>query len=243
MKKKILSFLGILAVVVLLTGCGKDLITQVNENMSDVTNGIIEMKMNMKFDAEGLSLEIPFDISAKVFGDKTYMTMKMSFMGETMTTEMYGLISGNKETLYTKDSESNKWVKTEETVDEVSGAFEEELFNIVSNASDVKELTDESKGDVKVYEATFTKAELEKILTELLTDDTFEFDIKNNSTIKFSVNTKTKLLETLSLNFEDALVMNAEGIEFRGGFTLDITFKELNKVADFDIPKEVLDTK
>lgn len=245
--KKLLAVFLVSAVC--LTGCGKEksaieVLNDASDKMSKLDNYGMKIDMEMSAKSEGIEMDIPMSIDAKVDEkNKTmHMDLTVSVLGIKVNTESYAdYTDGKKVTTYTKDVTTEEWSKTEQENED--GLDSEIAVDIIKAATKIEKGKTEEK-DVTLYQLTIEKDKMNELLSDSLSslgteDMTEEVAVSKDVVVDIYVN-KDGYISKLVMDLSDVVSATAEEeVEFTK-FVMTIAFDEFNKVGEIKIPEDVV---
>ena len=128
MKKKVVSAMGIVFGMALLSGCGtgevKDILDQTQSSLSEVkaAAGNMEFQMVVNLEQQGINMDMEASLSGdwKVNSEENAFvfdgTLATNMMNLNADVEIYSVKEGDKQVTYTKMGDT--WSKTEDDVAE-----------------------------------------------------------------------------------------------------------------------------
>ncbi len=244
---------ALLVSVFALTGCGSkndsnasEVLDKARKQMNELSNYSMKMEMKMGIKAEGMTMEIPVVVDAKIDAkSKTgKMTTTASMFGMESTTEGYTQVVDGKTITYSKgnyefDGEQ-VWVK-ETSEDETNY---NEFVAITEFGTKVeKKKSDDKNADY--YQLTISKEKMKELMSEsssLMGDMDFESaDIKNDVVLDIYVDKKSNYITKLSMDLKDVISMEDMEVAMEiSECSLTFTFGDFDKVGTITIPEDVI---
>ena len=223
----------------LLTGCdNSNDVEKIIKAMSEIENGKAEVLLEMGMKSEDMSVNIDMNMDMTYTEDTTHTKGSMSFMGEKMEYEEYGIIKGNTRTSYMLNSTTGEWNKTEDNIEELTS--DTDFSKYLENYKSFEKITDEDlDSGTKGYKITITKENALEML-ESNGEDTFSdsIEITGDLILKVYVN-KDYQMEKMVLDFTNFIKSTEEELEI-SKLVMTFKFKDFGKVSKITIPDEVL---
>lgn len=248
--KKNLKFLSILvAVILVLTGCGtkKDAKTQLSdaiEKTKKMESAAIKLDVKAEMTSEGTTMALGLGMNGNVSGTgkdmKSHLNANVSFFGMNQETEMYTEVKDNY--MYTYTKEDGKWTYTKEEYKEEETISTEKVTEILNKAKSIKEEKSDKKGYTKLVVTvgadTLNEAMKSETVSELAGETSAE--IKND--LSFNVYLKDGYLSIVELDLGKFIKDSVSAEELEKGeikAVISIELNDINKADKVTIPEEV----
>ncbi len=238
--------------VVALTGCGKssenasEVLDTARKQMNELSNYSMKMEMKMGVKAEGMSMEIPVVVDAKVDekSGTAQMTTTASMFGMESTTEGYTQVVDGKTITYSKGNYelNGEQVWTKETSDEVSKYNEFVAITEFGTKIEKKKSNDKN---ADYYQVTISKEKMKELMNDsssLMGDMDFEnADIKNDVVLDIYVDKKSNYITKMTMDLKDVISLDDPEVEMEiSECSFTFTFSDFNKVGTVTIPEDVI---
>ena len=253
MKKSLKYFSLFLALILVLTGCGKKNSTETKTNSSESGNGTVEEAFTKTFDSKGCSLDgsmtmqmsaqgMSMDVTMKMKGDAYYgdtmsshITTDTSMMGMNQTQETYTVVKDGEQYTYQK-SDNDGWEYTKAAV-KTSSLNKDQFLKYIKEAKENKKVDSDKEGYTK-YEITLDSAKLASDLN--LGDSMPAMDIK------FNVYVKDGYVSIIDMDLSDLLkssmgdLSSSLGSDASLTAKLTIEFSNFGNVSEIVVPQDVI---
>lgn len=157
MKK--LKYLVLTLLLIVVAGCGssnpEEILKQASENMKNLDNYHMDMKMDMKMSYEGTKIEMGAKVSSDldVKNGVGVLETTASFLGVSETQKSYFTTKDGITTTYSQ--EDGKWYK--ETEEDTSNSVD---FDIFSGASSIEKV----KGEKNTYKIVLSEEQVKELI-------------------------------------------------------------------------------
>ena len=244
---------ALLVSVLMLTGCGKTTssedagkaLDEANKKMEELSNYAMKMEMTMGMKAEGMTMEIPVVMNAKVDAKNKIMQMdgSVKVMGEEETMESYTqevdgkTIEYSKGISYLDGEEVDVWYKETE---EASVGYDE-FISIAENASKVEQKKSNDK-NTNYYQVTIAKEKMQEIMNSSsdLTMGEEEYEIASDVVVDIYVDKTSGYITKISMDLAKVISLDTEAQIEISEFTFTISLSEFDKVGNVTIPEDVI---
>lgn len=244
---------ALLVSVFALTGCGKtdenasEVLDTARKQMNELSNYSMKMEMKMGVKAEGMSMEIPVVVDAKIDekSGTAQMTTTASMFGMEISTEGYTQVVDGKTITYSKGNYEfdGEEVWTKETSDEVSNYSEFVAITEFGTKIDKKKSDDKNADH---YQVTISKEKMKELMSEssnLMGDsmDMEGYDIKNDVVLDIYVDKNSNYITKMVMDLKDVISLEDMEVAMEiSECSLTFTFSDFNKVGTVTIPADVI---
>lgn len=251
MKKAVKYFSLLLAVMLVLTGCGKkDAKTTLDDavkKMEDLESFNMKVTMDMSMEAEGTTIAMNLGLNGgmNVKEEKGHMTMDISLFGMTQKAEMYTETKDGYTYTYTNSDDGWTYEKEAKKDDESSKAEIEKFEKMLEDSKTVKKVKSDKDGYTKL-EVTIDKDAMNKAAKEnsdllgATGADTKNMEFKQD--VKFTVYIKDGYVAIIEMDLSDILKESMKEAdseeEYNVSAKFSIELSDFNKVK-VSIPEEV----
>ncbi len=243
----------LLVSVLALTGCGSkndknasEVLDAARKQMNELSNYSMKMEMKMGIKAEGMTMEIPVVVDAKIDAkSKTgKMTTTASMFGMESTTEGYTQVVDGKTITYSKGNYEfdGEQVWTKETSEDETN-YNEFVAITKFGTKLEKKKSDDKNADH--YQVTISKEKMKELMSEsssLMGDMDFESaNIKNDVVLDIYVDKESNYITKLSMDLKDVISMEDTEVAMEiSECSLTFTFSDFDKVGTITIPEDVV---
>lgn len=237
--KKIKYILPII-VLLIMTGCfsPKVQLEKAILKMKNMENTSIDITANLSVPV--LTSSVNMDVNVK--GDmvnlndkdkvKTHLNTTMNFL-INVSSESYTYIKDDYLYTYTKSNDEWSYTKKKIEEDRNINVSKEDIINLLETFKDVKKVDSDKKGYTKLL-VTLNKDSLNDLLKKYANKE-LSSKINLTNDIEVGIHLKDGYISIIDMDLSNVLSDNVKA-------HVTISFSNINKVKDFDIPKEVIDT-
>lgn len=256
MKKSLKYFSILLALVLVLTGCGKkDKKEEAKSSSSDdfaaaieKTSNVKGFKMNLNADVkmsyQGTEIPMSIVMNGDVYSDlenpsaHMNMTMDMGALGGKQTMEMYTIVKDGQQ--YNYSNTNNAW-EVEKQEFKKSEVNKDEILNKIKEAKGVEKVDSDKDGYTK-YQVTVEASKINEALKSAgsITDSASNMEVKND--FKLDVYVKDGYVSIISIDLGDMVkdLLKSTGAEMDVTAKLTMEFSDFDKVSEITVPEDVV---
>lgn len=240
MKK--LKYILPLIILLVLTGCGspKQQLEGAIIKMKNMKSTSIDVKADMEVPVLGQKLKVSLNVNGDMVNlnsknnIKTHLNTNMNLL-VNINTESYSYIKDDYVYTYTKNN--NKWTYTKSKIEDSTNKInfsKEDIVNMLETFKSVEASESDKDGYTKLL-VTLNKDSINELYNKYASDTSNKINIEKD--VVATIYLKDGYISIIDMDLTDMIKSDSD---ISAHITISLT--NINKVKDFDIPNEVIES-